>query len=345
MTPTSRRFAVAALLVVIASLVYAPELHARTVFLPAGSVDGLAGAIAAAGPGGTVFVRPGLHRESGTVTITFPVSIVGARRSVIESTTSPGTTYPLVVDPSLHVLGTSGVTIRGLRLRPPVDTTGGCGVLVENSPGTIVSANRMTDYEFGVLVQNSDNVIIKGNFIRVSRGWAADPPTIPESDGIVVINGESAQVLYNRVSDAIFGIFGSDRGGRMTGNIAHSSYIGIILCRAPEDSFLISGVAVGSRVSGTEWNVSFNASSDNLNDGYLVIDGSNHNLLSNNAAWSNGAYDIELAGDTERFGFLAPASFENTVDVGFFTDLVIKDCGNNNTVNDDVVDTTVDPCF
>jgi hypothetical protein len=39
------------------------------VALPAGSIDGLAAAIASAGPGGTVILKSGLHTESGTVTV------------------------------------------------------------------------------------------------------------------------------------------------------------------------------------------------------------------------------------------------------------------------------------
>jgi hypothetical protein len=76
-----------------------------------------------------------------------------------------------------------------------------------------------------------------------------------------------------------------------------------------------------------------------------VIDGANRNTLSNNAASSNSAYNIELAGDSLRFGFLTPMSFENTLHVGGDRGLVIKDCGQNNRIlgNATLVDTSADP--
>ena len=55
---------------------------------------------------------------------------------------------------------------------------------------------------------------------------------------------------------------------------------------------------------------------------------------------------MELTGDTGRFGFLAPTSFDNFVDARSYQDLMIKDCGTNNVVNGGVqIDTGVDACF
>ena len=59
----------------------------KTVTLAAGSVDGLAAAIAEAGPGGKVIIEAGLHRESGSVLINSPVSLIGEPNAIIESTT------------------------------------------------------------------------------------------------------------------------------------------------------------------------------------------------------------------------------------------------------------------
>jgi len=56
--------------------------------LHAGSVDMLARAVEKAGPGGTVLVLPGIHYESGTVTITAPVSILGRGEAIIETATT-----------------------------------------------------------------------------------------------------------------------------------------------------------------------------------------------------------------------------------------------------------------
>ena len=84
---------------------------------------------------------------------------------------------------------------------------------------------------------------------------------------------------------------------------------------------------------------------NNFNVGYLVIDGANNNLLLNNDASGNVSYDIELTGDSERFSFFTPFSFENKVVAGKFQSISIKDCGVDNTVKGGMqVDTSVDLC-
>jgi hypothetical protein len=68
-------------------------------------------------------------------------------------------------------------------------------------------------------------------------------------------------------------------------------------------------------------------------------------MLVENAGSGNGTYDIELTGDSFRFGFLTPASFRNTVRAGSESTLLIKDCGNDNTViRGNQVDVGGDPC-
>ena len=77
-----------------------------------------------------------------------------------------------------------------------------------------------------------------------------------------------------------------------------------------------------------------------------MIDGSNHNTLTNNHARGNGTYDVELTPLTDRFGLDdLPASHDNVVNAGRYQDIKVKDCGTNNTVHGgDQVDTTVDAC-
>ena len=87
------------------------------------------------------------------------------------------------------------------------------------------------------------------------------------------------------------------------------------------------------------------ALTDNLNVGYVVIDGANRNILENNNAARNGSYDMELTTDSYRFGFLTPMSYDNTVNAGSFQNIRIKDCGRNNKITGGIkVNTTTDPC-
>jgi hypothetical protein len=69
----------------------------------------------------------------------------------------------------------------------------------------------------------------------------------------------------------------------------------------------------------------------------------NNNILINNRAKKSGLYDIELAGESQRFGFTTPTSFNNKVFQG--RDQLIKVCGvDNQAFGGNQVNTTLDPC-
>jgi hypothetical protein len=165
--------------------------------------------------------------------------------------------------------------------------------------------------------------------------------------GIVVINGDKVRIVRNDVSNALFGVWPCDRDGSVLDNTFHENYIGLILCTVFDGDFVYpSGDNSGTDASTNHWRVIGNLSTGNLDAGYLVIDGANHNLLKDNDASNNGTYDIDLAGDSYRFGFLTPKSFDNTVKAGLFQHVKIKNCGENNTViGGQLVDNTQDPCF
>ena len=310
--------------------------------VPAGSVDALAHAIATAGNGGTVLLKSGTHYESNTVTISHTVSIVGEQGARLISDTFPFITTG-TMKPALHVYNAANVVIYGVEILPK-DEIGGTAVFIENAPGTQVVHNTIREHEIGVIVQQGDRSKINYNTIVASGGWLTG--AIPEADGIVVINGDFVEIKNNTVSNALLGIFASDRKGLMTGNNMYGNFIGTILCNVPVVIPTPSGEIVGSETNATKWIVRGNNAHDNFDIGYLVIDGANQNLLANNQGGNNGRYDIELAGDSERFGFFTPTSRETTVLTGNFTDLVIKDCGVNDKINGaaNLVDITADPC-
>ena len=87
-----------------------------------------------------------------------------------------------------------------------------------------------------------------------------------------------------------------------------------------------------------------NKSTDN-SWGILVIDGANNALIVNNELARNDSYDIELASESNRFGFITPTSFDNVVNAGSFQNIRIKDCRRNNKITGGIkVNTTTDPC-
>jgi len=309
--------------------------------VPAGSVDALADAIASAGSGGVVLLKSGEHHESGTVEVNHTVSIVGESGATLYVDTQP-TTQAGKINPGLYVRNASYVLIRGLEILPKGDT-GGTAVYTENAPYALLEQNTIRDHEFGIVIQQGDRTKIRANTIVGSSGWLTGD--LPVVDGIDIINGDFVEISDNTVSNTVFGIFATDRKGLLTDNETYGNFIGVILCNIPNEIIEPGGSVIGSEQSGTKWIVRTNHSHDNFDIGFLVVDGANENLLVNNRGGNNGRYDIELAGDTERFGFFTPTSFKNKVNAGFVTDITVKDCGLDSEVNGGIpIDTSSDPC-
>ena len=318
------------------------EKIGRTVKLPAGSHDGLVAAIAEAGKRGTVKVEAGLHTESQTVTITHEVRIIGAPGAIFEFDTQP---LPPAgeLDPALHIKNADDVVIWNLEIRPKA-SVGGTAILVEDSKDAIIGRNTLRDHQFSVMLEGGDEAEIYKNTIIASSGWLSGNPAAVH--GIVVINGRKVEVEKNDISSALFGLWACDEKGEAEHNTFHENFIGLILCKVPENAFTLpGGRLVGSALSAGKWKVEDNNATGNFDAGYLMIDGANNNRLQDNDASNNGTYDIELTGDTFRFGFLTPKSFENKVVAGKFQNIRIKDCGENNTViGGQLVDNSADPC-
>ncbi len=107
---------------------------------------------------------------------------------------------------------------------------------------------------------------------------------------------------------------------------------------------LPGGEVIGAEFPATDWIAKWNNCTDNQ-WGYLAIDGAMGCKMIHNDASNNAAYDVELAGDSERFGFFTPTSSNCTAIINE-PQIVVKDCGLNNTViGGTQVDTTLDPCF
>jgi nitrous oxidase accessory protein NosD len=286
-----------------------------------------------------VLLQAGVHVESAPVVISKPLTLAGEPGAILESASVPQTELPTPVDPAVHVRGTRDVRVLGLEIRA-ASGRGDTAVLINSSQAVVVAGNTARMFSNGVLVEQGDDARIADNTFEM------DPEAPFGSVGITVINGRGAVVENNHVSNALFGIWACDRQGLARGNVATGNLIGIILCKVPAASWLIDGRPVGSRDPGIEWEVRDNVSRDNT-WGYLVIDGSHGSRLGNNAGGNNALYDIELSGDSFRFGFLTPTSSDTVVHTGGDRSLVVKDCGVNNRVTGSatVVDTTADPCF
>ena len=313
----------------------------KIVELPAGSVDGLATAIAEAGAGGMVRVKAGDHQESSTVTISQPVRIMGEPGARLIFDTQPTTVAGGVV-PAIFLYNVSGVFIQGLEI-VPASAPGGTGIVLENAPRTIFRNNVIKDHQFSILIEKSDRCRILKNTIVGSDAWQTGG--LPAVHGIVNINGNFNWIAGNDISNTVFGIWACDKNGFSISNDTQGNLIGQILCNVPENAFpLPSGTLAGSETPGEGWMLQNNTSSGNFDAGYLVIDGANNNFLVGNKGNGNGTYDIELTSETDRFGPTIPGSSENWVVA--FKNQTVKDCGDDNRViGGELVDIETDPCY
>jgi hypothetical protein len=184
----------------------------------------------------------------------------------------------------------------------------------------------------------SDHPVVNDNTVTSSGSY-----------GIVMVSGAHAQVNGNTADGAgFFGIWYCGSKGRASGNVTRNSFVGSILCKVPAGTFDVDGVLYGSDVPGQHWVVRDNVSENNLTNGYLVIDGANNNSLINNTGSNNGTYDIEMSGDSNRFGSFTPQSYANQLVIGPGNEsLTVKDCGANNSIigTADFIDLLMDPCY
>lgn len=310
------------------------------VTLPAGSNNGLAAAIAAAGPGGKVTVASGNHYESGTVEITFPVKIVGQSGAVFHWS---GLNAPIVaptvqLDPALHVRA-DDVTIKDLEIDPGANGAVNA-ILLEDAHNAKIQNNTMHHFQFAIVFADADNAKISNNDMT-GAGIGFPGFTWP----LVIMGGNNTLIADNTVSDATAALFPCDHSGEAVRNTLSNSVAGILLCTA-DWIVLPDGTPLPRPQSANDWMVSKNESSGNL-WGYLVIDGAFNNVLFKNEASNNALYDIELCGETSRFGWPMPTSSNSTViSNGNLNHIIIKDCAPGSVIiGGTLVDTNADPCF
>lgn len=315
-----------------------PVEDRNATIIPAGSFNQLANALQNSG---TVILEAGIHTETNPVVISGYHQIIGRPGAVLQISSTPWTGVESSLSVALHFNNAGGSSISGVKIESSTPI-GGAAVLIQNSQKVSVQRCEITGFQYGILVEKSTLSNLFQNKIAISTAWQTG--AIPEAHGIVIVNGTGAMLEKNEISGAFFGIWACDKNGVCRKNKLHDNYIGLILCKVPANGLILpDGSFTGAQFSCEKWVVRNNDATNNLDAGYLVIDGANHNLVENNEAANNGTYDYELVGDSYRFGFLTPFSHDNTVKVGAGD--TVKNCGQNNTVTGGIViDTAVDPC-
>jgi hypothetical protein len=320
-----------------------PEIGAasgtgKTVYVPAGSSDALAAAIASAGPGGTVVLRAGSHNESATVVVNTTCTITGEPGAEI---VNGADAFP----PSATIVPTLWVKAARTRITKLTfrnTTGGGLAVLLDGANQAQVSDNSFRNYQFSITIQHADQSRIVHNDIVGSNVWYSGG----EVHGVIAMNGREVTVANNHVSNCLFGLWCCDLYGKCFGNHTEGCYEGIILCKVPQALALPDGSVAGSEHPATGWETFENECNGCFADGLIAIDGANHCEIENNNLHDNAAYDMEFTGDTYRFGFLTPMAHDNHFEVGRYKNVRVKNCGDNNHIEGGIlVDNAVDPCF
>ena len=308
-----------------------------------GTPNALSQAVTDACDYGIIYLEEGVHSQTELLMINKPVKIIGAAGAVLQL--SPEAIYPeesgaTAMNPAIHVQNTRDFLIQDLTIEST--TEAGQAILFENSMRCAIMRNTFTGFQFSGVMEKSDQTVIMYNTITTSSIWQAGETN---AHAIINMNGKSCYIADNNISNSTFGVWACDSWGVFENNTTNGNYIGLILCNVPMGIIMPSGELTGSLQPANYWKVRNNTSGNNLNTGYLVIDGASNNILTNNAAENNGAYDIELVGDSERFGFFTPSSSSNSVDASAYPNMNIKDCGHGNSVSGGVmVDNSGDPC-
>lgn len=313
----------------------------KVVEVAAGSIDAIEAAVQEAGVGGTVVLKAGDHVVNGRARIEHRINLIGEDGATLILNHGGTTMLPETMDRGLQLLGASRSIIKNVSFVAGGDIALSA-LYIYNSDRVVVRENTFHNFELSISVNQSDFVHIAKNKIVGNSTWQTGGPSVL---GVTVINGRSANVVDNDISNCVFGIWCCDKGGVSWGNLCYGNLYGQIVCKVPEGSAVDDdGNGIFAEYPGNHWLVAMNRSPNNFYGGIVVIDGANHNVLLANTGGGNGAVDVDLVGDSERFGFFTPTSIKNRV--YSFNDQTIKDCGENNIVNGGIlVDDATLPCL
>lgn len=316
------------------------ESRGNDIFIPAGSSNALAAAIASAQSGDVIVLGRGDHTQDGTITISKCVHIRGAGANLIFKNAAINTTT-FALGAGLHFKkGSETSTIRGIHFKT-TDQLPGVAIFIDQVEQIRILDNEFSNWHTSIFLYNSIYSTIWRNNIHANRLWMQG--VLPSAFGIVLSDGHHNLIMLNEVDGGLFGIWTGGAQGTDFHNTTKECLYGQILCKVPAGSFASSGTVVNTKTTTSHWLCNYNNSYNNIAAGYLVIDEAHHNIMEHNKSTGNGTYDIELTGDSHRFGFLTPKSAFNSVYA--YPGQKVKDCGDQNRVYGGIrVDTSLDPC-
>ncbi len=336
----------------------------KTIYVDAGSVDALEQAIEDAGEDGVVILRAGEHHESEGIEIDCVAKIQGEDGAILIFDTKP-TADSLkkedVREISLDIYNCPGLIIENIEFRVKDEIMGGgSAIFIDNSDDVIVRNCKFFNHQYTITVQESDRVKIEDNIIESSELWKNPAIKGFKCKGVLVINGEEAELRRNTISKGLVGAHLSDINGIFEDNNSSFNHIGILPCSVPDSSGLSPRMAsLGAEVPSEDWIIQNNTFEHNAWFGILIYDGAKRCTLINNNVNNSGAglpreawpgvtgADIEIGTVSEAFGFVAPKTEGNYIEVGAYPNVRIKDCGEGSTIvgGGIILDPAVNPCL
>lgn len=173
---------------------------------PAAALADLAARIAAAPPGSTLQLEPGVHR--GPVVVDRTLTLVGGEGVVIEG---DGASSVITVDAPDVAL--RGLTVRGSGLSLTEMHAG--IVLTDEATGARVEANRLENNLIGVHIDGAAGALVRGNTILGRQDLRLNE----RGNGVYLWNAPGARVEDNNIRHGRDGIFTTtSRNNRFTGN-------------------------------------------------------------------------------------------------------------------------------
>jgi nitrous oxidase accessory protein NosD len=322
------------------------RIAAKIIVVDGGSNNALAQALKDAGEGGIVYLRNGLHTETSGIVISSKATLIGETGAILKVKSlaslmnlSNGVTE---VYPAIHVLNAPQTIVMNLEILP-ADKDGSTAILFENASFGASINCTIKSFMFSIMVEGSNQTTIMDNKIIGSTLWQANPGLMA---GVINSSGVGTWIANNDIEMAGVGIFASDQKGYALKNKLRKGHKGVILCHlVPKTIKLPNNRYTGGEFTTSYWQITDNQSDDNVQFGFLIVDGSFNNTLEGNTTSGNGIYDIHLTMKGTKF---APtpttdASHDNIVKAN--ATQKVKDCGERNIITGvKLIDTTIDPC-
>ena len=186
---------------------------------------GLAARLAAAGPGDTIRIHPGVHQ--GPLVVRVPgVTLIGPRSAVVD-----GGRRGTVITVAADSVTLDGFTVRGSgRLMDHDDAA----VKLERCVGCAVRRLAVRDPLHGIYLLESHGIVIEGNDIL----GAADLTESARGNGIHLFSSSGNHLANNRVRATRDGIYFSFAGGNLvTGNDVTGARYGLHYMYSDDNQF------------------------------------------------------------------------------------------------------------